>query len=82
MAGSCRRAVEPLVDAMAEALTADHELRWNEWAVPRKRVAEQHNVYTEVKKLIELFSGRDPARSTKSPGTTIPAPPPDVMAAS
>jgi len=75
-------AVDPLVDAMAEALTADPAKLERMGHTGAKRVAEQHNVYTEVKKLIGLFSGRDPAHRTKSPDTTIPAPPPDVMAAS
>jgi glycosyltransferase involved in cell wall biosynthesis len=74
-------AVEPLVDAMAEALTADPATLERMGRAGAKRVAEQHNVYTEVKKLIELFSGRDPVRRTQSPDSTIPASP-DVMAAS
>jgi glycosyltransferase involved in cell wall biosynthesis len=50
-------AVEPLVDAMAEALRADTTLLERMGRAGAQRVAEQHNVYTEVKKLIELFSG-------------------------
>ena len=75
-------AVEPLVDAMAEALTADPATLERMGRAGAKCVAEQHNVYTEVKKLIELFSGRDPACRPECPDSTIPAPPPDVIAAS
>ena len=83
MVGSFRPgAVEPLVDAMAEALTADPATLERMGRAGAKRVAEQHNVYTEVKKLIELFSNRDRARTTQNLESTIPAPPPDVMAAS
>ena len=53
-------AVEPLVDAMAEVLTAETPILEAMGRAGAKRVAEQHNVYTEVGKLVELFSQRDP----------------------
>lgn len=52
-------AVGPLVDAMAEALTAEPPVLEAMGRAGAKRVAEQHNVYTEVGKLVELFSKRD-----------------------
>jgi glycosyltransferase involved in cell wall biosynthesis len=75
-------AVEPLVDAMAEALTADTAVLERMGRAGSKRVAEQHNVYTEVKKLIELFSGRDPARTAQGLDPKITSPRPDIMVAS
>ena len=52
-------AVGPLVDAMAEALTAEPPVLEEMGRAGAKRVAEQHNVYTEAGKLVELFSQRD-----------------------
>jgi len=49
-------AVEPLVDAMVAALTADPlelDVMGSDGAT---RVAEQHNVYTEAGKLVDLFA--------------------------
>jgi len=53
-------AVEPLVDAMAEALTTEPQVLEEMGQAGAKRVATQHNIYTEVGKLIKLFSQRDP----------------------
>ena len=49
-------AVEPLVDAMAEALMADPARLEQMGRVGAALVAEQHNVQTQAKKLAELFS--------------------------
>ena len=54
-------AVEPLVDAMAEVLASRAANLEAMGRAGAKRVAEQHNVYTEVAKLVELFTRRDPA---------------------
>lgn len=54
-------AVEPLVDAMAEVLATEPPILEVMGRAGAKRVAEQHNVYTEVAKLVELFTRRDPA---------------------
>ena len=67
-------AVEPLVDAMAEALTAEPAVLERMGRAGARRVAEQHNVYTEVKKLIELFSRRDSAHPGRGPDPGSPAP--------
>ena len=48
-------AVEPLVDAMAEALTSDPADLERMGRAGAKCVAEQHNVHTEVEKLVNLF---------------------------
>jgi glycosyltransferase involved in cell wall biosynthesis len=49
-------AVEPLVDAMAEALAMDGAALDQMGRNGAQRVAEQHNVYTEVSRLVQLFS--------------------------
>ena len=52
-------AVDPLVDAMAEALSVE-PLRLEEMGrAGTKRVAEEHNVYSEVGKLVALFCRGD-----------------------
>jgi colanic acid/amylovoran biosynthesis glycosyltransferase len=48
-------AVEPLVDAMAEALTSDPADLERMGRAGAKCVAERHNVHTEVEKLVNLF---------------------------
>ncbi len=48
-------AVGPLVDAMAEALTAPTATLEQMGKAGSERVAAMHNVFTEAKKLIELF---------------------------
>jgi glycosyltransferase involved in cell wall biosynthesis len=49
-------AVEPLVDAMAEALTADPSDLERMGQAGAVRVAEQHDVLTQARKLAELLS--------------------------
>jgi glycosyltransferase involved in cell wall biosynthesis len=49
-------AVEPLANAMAEALTADPDQLERMGRAGAARVAEQHNVITETQKLAALFS--------------------------
>ena len=75
-------AVEPLVNAMAEALTAEPQVLEEMGRAGAKRVMTQHNVYTEVGKLIKLFSQGDsilPQESDEArPSTTQQ----DVMVAS
>ncbi len=51
-------AVEPLVEAMAEALTTDPVVLEQMGRAGAKRVAEEHNVYTEARKLVELFTSK------------------------
>ena len=46
---------------MAEVLTAEPPALEAMGRAGAKRVAEQHNVYTEVAKLVELFSGVIPS---------------------
>jgi colanic acid/amylovoran biosynthesis glycosyltransferase len=58
-------AVEPLVDAIVEALTADPARLEQMGRVGAALVAEQHNVYTQAKKLASLFSNRE-ATSSRS----------------
>ncbi len=48
-------AVEPLVDAMAEVLTAEPAVLEKMGQAGAQRVAEQHDFYREARKLIELF---------------------------
>jgi colanic acid/amylovoran biosynthesis glycosyltransferase len=48
--------VEPLVDAMAEAITTDSAELDQMGRAGAARVAEQHNIMTEAKKLAALFS--------------------------
>jgi glycosyltransferase involved in cell wall biosynthesis len=62
-------AVEPLVDAMAAALSAEIAVLERMGGAGAARVAERHNVYTEVKKLIELFE-----RGEVTQGDAAPAP--------
>jgi glycosyltransferase involved in cell wall biosynthesis len=52
-------AIEPLINAMAEALSADPVTLERMGEAGAKRVAELHNVYTETGKLAELFSQRE-----------------------
>jgi colanic acid/amylovoran biosynthesis glycosyltransferase len=49
-------AVEPLVDAMAEALTVDPDHLERLGRAGAASVAEQHNICTQAKKLASLFS--------------------------
>ena len=49
-------AVEPLVDAMAEALTADPADLERMGRAGAATVSEQHDVFTQAKKLADLFS--------------------------
>ncbi len=51
-------AIEPLVDAMAEALTAETTLLDMMGLEGAARVAKYHNVDTEAGKLADLFVGR------------------------
>jgi colanic acid/amylovoran biosynthesis glycosyltransferase len=48
--------VEPLVDAMAEAITTDSAVLEQMGRAGAARVAEQHNIRTETKKLAVFFS--------------------------
>jgi colanic acid/amylovoran biosynthesis glycosyltransferase len=58
-------AVEPLVDAIVEAITADPARLEQMGRVGAALVAEQHNVYTQAKKLASLFSNLE-ATSSRS----------------
>lgn len=49
-------AVQALVDAMSEALTADPVVLEEMGRAGARRVAEQHNAFTEAAKLAELFA--------------------------
>jgi glycosyltransferase involved in cell wall biosynthesis len=53
-------AIEPLVDAMAEALTADPAELERMGRAGAARVARDHNAATEARKLADLIAGRDP----------------------
>jgi glycosyltransferase involved in cell wall biosynthesis len=53
-------AVEPLINAMAEALSAQPAALEQMGRAGARRVAELHNVYTEAGKLAELFFQRGP----------------------
>jgi glycosyltransferase involved in cell wall biosynthesis len=75
-------AVEPLTDAMAEALRADSTLLERMGREGAKRVAEQHNVYTEVKKLVELFNRGDLSQREAAAALKCSDLQPDVIAAS
>jgi glycosyltransferase involved in cell wall biosynthesis len=73
-------AVEPLVDAMAEVLALDLAALDQMGRNGARSVAERHNVYTEVAKLVELFSSVcsiTPPTSNESPTS----PQHDLMAA-
>lgn len=66
-------AVEPLVDALAQALTLDVSTLNQMGRNGARSVAERHNVYTEVAKLVELFSREGaiaPPRTDSSPPRT------------
>jgi glycosyltransferase involved in cell wall biosynthesis len=75
-------AVEPLVDAMAEALTSDVAVLEKMGRAGATRVAEQHNVYTEVQKLIDLFLPGSSAQVQQSPSPRASAPRRDMMVVS
>ena len=66
-------AVEPLVDAMAEALAADTAELERMGRAGAARVAEQHNVDIEVKKLAALIERNADAVGPVNP-RVIPAP--------
>jgi glycosyltransferase involved in cell wall biosynthesis len=65
-------AVEPLVNAMAEVLTADPAVLEQMGKAGAMRVAKQHNVYTEARKLAELFSNRRSSDSEFGGGSLVP----------
>lgn len=73
-------AVDPLVDAMAEALTLDVSSLDQMGRQGARSIAERHNVYTEAAKLVEFFAeqGSVPPQTGKSASTT---PERDLMAA-
>ena len=75
-------AVEPLVDAMAEALTSDVAVLEKMGRAGATRVAEQHNVDTEVQKLIDLFFPGSSGQVQQSPSPRASAPRRDIMMAS
>ena len=75
-------AVEPLVDAMAEALTSDVAVLEKMGRAGATRVAEQHNVYTEVQKLIDLFFPGSSGQVQQSPSPRASAPRRDIMVVS
>ena len=72
-------AVEPLVEAMASALTLDAATLSRMGRSGARSVAERHNVYTEVAKLVELFEryGSIAPRSSVAPSPAQP----DLLAA-
>ncbi|MFO0887980.1 MAG: glycosyltransferase [Isosphaeraceae bacterium] len=51
-------AVEPLIDAMSEALTTDPAILEEMGRSGARRVAEQHNARTEARRLLTLFNQR------------------------
>jgi glycosyltransferase involved in cell wall biosynthesis len=51
-------AVEPLVEAMKDALEAEPAVLGRMGEAGARKVMEQHNVDTEVRKLIDFFEGR------------------------
>lgn len=67
-------AVEPLVDAMAEALTADTAELERMGRSGAASVAELHNVRTEVARLLDLFNRREELRGEGAPGVIAAAP--------
>lgn len=75
-------AVEPLVDAMAEALTSDVAVLEKMGRAGATRVAEQHNVDTEVPKLIDLFFPGSSGQVQQSPSPRASAPRRDIMVVS
>jgi glycosyltransferase involved in cell wall biosynthesis len=75
-------AVEPLVDAMAAALSLDPAVLEQMGREGARRVAEQHDVHTEVKKLVELFSRAGSFSPSLAADTKPPAPEPDLSAVS
>ncbi|MBV8313217.1 MAG: glycosyltransferase [Planctomycetaceae bacterium] len=75
-------AVEPLVDAMAEALTSDVAVLEKMGRAGATRVAEQHNVYTEVQKLIDLFFPGSSGQVQQSSSPRASAPRRDIMVVS
>ena len=56
-------AVEPLVDAMAEALKADPAHLERMGRAGAALVADQHDIHVQVKKLVDLFPGCSGASS-------------------
>ncbi len=56
-------AVEALAHAMTEALTAEPSTLQEMGRAGARRVAEQHNITTEVGKLADLFAQREPVSS-------------------
>jgi len=75
-------AVEPLVDAMAEALTSDPADLERMGRAGAKRVAERHNVHTEVEKLVKLFFPGSSAQLQQSSNPGLSTPRRDIMMAS
>ena len=75
-------AVEPLVDAMAEVLTAEPRILEAMGQAGAKRVAEQHNVETEARKLAKLFSERDSTQSYANGHVNPATAQPEMMIAS
>ena len=71
-------AVKPLVAAMAEALSAETTVLERMGQAGAQRVAEQHNVTTEVQKLMELFFN-DVTSPSCEPGSEQPLSRQDVM---
>ena len=70
-------AVEPLVEAMAEALTAHPAELERMGRAGAARIAEQHDVDTQVRKLATLFANPDATGNRPD----RPVPRPDVVAA-
>ena len=65
-------AVEPLVDAMAEALTADPAELERMGHAGAARVAERHNALTEATKLAFLFTNPDAIANHSSQHAFLP----------
>ena len=72
LASPCR-GLEPLVDAMAEALTADPAELERMGRAGAARVAERHNALTEATKLAVFFSNPDAIANQSSRSTFPPA---------
>lgn len=72
-------AVDPLVDAMAEALTLDHSVLDEMGRAGARSIAERHNVHTEVAKLADLFAREGGVALDAT--ATAPAPTRDLLAA-
>lgn len=67
-------AIEPLVDVMAEALTADPAELERMGRAGAARVAERHNSLTQAGKLLRLLSQWDQSQASQSSKSLLPVP--------